>query len=365
MDESTVASQPTRKSVRMLWFVLSGIIILIFLLIIYSVMMSITTVRESSDSEGEFGGHIYLTLAPLGSRTADIYKFSIEDKTLSRFIQTSADGFDREAFTRHTSSISPSSNEIAYMMAEKSDDNSSSDDQDIEYGFTTGGPLTLITFPLSNQNDWHRWLATSSVTGIRTNPEWSPNNEVIALNAFTPDEDVVAFNNPIAWSIYIATRNNGERYLTRGSYPKWTPDGNRILYIGADGLYIQDVNVTDPPERVLSISDALLRSDYFDISLHTDSMIIGTDGLILLYDVESWETLHFSLKGDTMNSGHFYKWPTFSHDGRYVAALRYQSESPDADLVVLDTSDLSREWVLKTLPSTEFDPAIHFISDWR
>lgn len=353
-----------------------GKIILLIIVLIVSTLLagayifmestSVKTKDESSKSM-ELTGKIYLTLAEKGSQRANIYFVDVSSGTIEEVVKNSADGFDKERFTRRTSSLSPNGDDIAFFIADRINDPNPD-----RGGFMLGSPLILLTFKLANQNDWNVWTAASTTMPFRGNPAWSPNSKQIAFEGFSapismpPNAYPIDWSDPDEWNVMMTTADDDtDELLTSGSYPKWTPDGSHILFLRSDGIYAINPTTTNTPDRIISTQDHLRRTDYFDISVISDSLAIGIEGVIMFYDIESWDLLHISWKDSTTDARYFYSWPTFSPDGRHLAALRYTRGEPDADIVIINTENPEQEQIIGHIDSGIYDTSVSFISDWR
>lgn len=356
-DVSPVEEKRTPPILRAILFLLIAGLVILFLTTAHNVMKDIPSKHAGILKKHDPEGRIFLTLAPEASAAQNVYEFTLSDRVLRQFIE----GFDFEGHVRAGGDVSADGNSITYFVA----DRGNFADPRIPFA---SSPFQLLTFPLSDPNDWHIWTAASSTMWNRSNPRWSPDGNSITFEGFpTANADRMDLEDPYSREIYIVNRDEGEGHIISGSYPQWLPNGAGILYLGPDGLYLRDLEATHESSRILSMQDGRTRADYFDISPASNSLVLSVDGELFFYDVESWDALAATWRKDKVSESYYYKWPTFSPDGAYVATIRHdrgadQEEFGPGALVVIHI-ETGEETELVTLE--DFNPWYHFISDWR
>ena len=208
-------------------------------------------------------------------------------------------------------------------------------------------------------------MITEGGAVTKTNPEWSPHGEKIAFS--TQESSTVSeFPSPEDWSVYVMDLTNGEEtFVGKGMYPKWSPDGKKLLIMKNDGLYLYDVGDNKLNKRVWEVVDG---ETYIGmkIGLSYDGSILAwtnaNNGRVALFKISSWNP--FAMGVHKQFETHAF-WPVFSPDNRFLVVQEIdwtESDETNPRLVVYDLATGNRETVLDL---SDYEQEAMFVTDWR
>jgi len=286
-------------------------------------------------------GKIYLTLKPVvGDLPQSLYFFDIGTKKLEKLFAAHEKG----GFITTNKFLSGQEDIMTFV---------SLDDEERSQIFVSdisGDEVAMIT-------------EGGAVT--KTNPEWSPHGEKIAFS--TQESSTVSeFPSPEDWSVYVMDLTNGEEtFVGKGMYPKWSPDGKKLLIMKNDGLYLYDVGDNKLNKRVWEVVDG---ETYIGmkIGLSYDGSILAwtnaNNGRVALFKISSWNP--FAMGVHKQFETHAF-WPVFSPDNRFLVVQEIdwtESDETNPRLVVYDLATGNRETILDL---SDYEQEAMFVTDWR
>ena len=147
----------------------------------------------------------------------------------------------------------------------------------------------------------------------------SPDDIRSAFNQYMTTKIASQASVPSSWGIYIASTSSAPQLIAQGLYPRWSPDGASILYLGDDGLHLYSLHsATDMPVWPLNNGSA---SSRMMLSISEDGkMLAWTNPLhqeIVVAHIVSWSPFEFKIVDRITDIYGF--WPIFSPDDTTVA----------------------------------------------
>jgi Tol biopolymer transport system component len=110
---------------------------------------------------------------------------------------------------------------------------------------------------------WLRFLSNSSLAVMAADgsrqrlvpTRYVPQEMVLYPSAVSPDGRDVVFHRPLVTGSRTIWRaaldGTGERPLGKGLFPKWSPDGRLIAYLGVDGVWVANAQTGELVRRVI------------------------------------------------------------------------------------------------------------------
>ncbi len=169
-----------------------------------------------------------------------------------------------------------------------------------------------------------KYLKSASSTGERY-LAWSPEAALLAFsrtsNSHARSVDNIQIQN---WETVIVDPETDEivKVIPDASQPKWSPDGTTLIYIKHDGLYAAPLGEGEEVKVLGSEGEGqFLVNAMMEVSPDKKHLIwtIPGNGVIAVYDIESWETFALKEIGRIEQDNIQFYWPVFSPDGAYYA----------------------------------------------
>ncbi|MDP3725704.1 MAG: hypothetical protein Q8R36_00730 [bacterium] len=307
---------------------------------------NIKNTMSFQDPFRDLKGAIYLTLSQQDEKLTDLYVFNTLDKTINRLFP-----FDKfgNKFIGFTNKYSPQNNMMAYITATRS----------------SVGPLSLMVWE-REPRDW--FAVDRSPLWFKRLPQWSPDEKKIT---FTAAKQKSSFDIINEWDIYVTDLKGNVSRITHGTYPFWSPDGNDLLFLRNDGLYIHDL-ARNESIKVYSIPEGSIKiNTQLGISSDGSLLALSEPSAILVFQISSWEPFQMELtrriyEKAEKSINNFY-WPVFSPDNRYLVVQATTVDSKtlarsDQRLVVYEL-DTFKSKILTSLDDYGLDYT--FVTDWR
>jgi hypothetical protein len=196
--------------------------------------------------------------------------------------------------------------------------------------------LTASEYSLDNEEDGvgvHRYDSEtgtvqpfSEATGKYERAiAWSKESELLAFSRLKgerqTDIDLLTLDN---WETIIFHPETDRLVASIGGalYPKWSPDGKKVIFMKTEGLYMFDLEtqketeVIGLPEGGISIATSMM-----DLSDDGKYLIWSSakSGMISISEIVSWETMEVKELGRMQVPDTEFYWPVFSPDGKYYA----------------------------------------------
>ena len=358
-------SQPHKKNI------LGWLILALFLVIFgVSVFLFIIKMMEEKDLFADLSGRVYLTLAPEGTREADLYYFDLETRSMNKVIE--------DGFTKYTSRFSPSGDTIAYMAAVLDKKAPLRPERKGRESFPFRGTLQLYVRDM-NTGDVKQLtndvVSEEHLAGKRL-PRWSPDGKQIAFSAQrlkAKQYNLVSPLEPNSWDVFIADLDGNIEHAYSGLYSFWSPDGDKLLYLRNDGLYVYNIEDKDSAKVHPVVGGEASAGMKLDVSGNGTYLAWGHSASrpikgLRLYFIVSWEPFFLQQikRIDTNNT--LVMWPVFSPDNHYFVTQEVEllNEEPrelsNLRLMVYDLETFSNT-KLSSLEEYNFD--VSYITDWR
>lgn len=185
----------------------------------------------------------------------------------------------------------------------------------------------------------------------------------------------VSFSSPeIAdWSIFIDDSNysNDEvlAIIDGAVHPVWMPDGVKLLYVKADGIYFYDMAV-GLEQQVLQFSPReaagkLTAATMLDVSEDGQYLILTLEGLgnIEVYKITP-EPFTLDLEGRIVNPNTTYSWPLIAPDGKTYAVLAKDIVDNGFDNPRIEVRSVMGRKILVSYPLGDFTSGTILLDDW-
>ena len=172
------------------------------------------------------------------------------------------------------------------------------------------------------------------------------------------------------WDVLVADKDNElVQTIDGAANPVWSPDGQRLFYTKAEGLYAYDfeaeaevsllsINISEPNEAVRI-------GTMFGISPDGRYLILTAQGSgqIEVYEVLP-EPLTLQFVGRIVDRGTAFSWPVVSPDGATYAVLARDIVSSKPENPRVEVRGILGREVVFSYPLSDFNPANVFIDDW-
>lgn len=281
-------------------------------------------------------GKLYLTLIPNdGRRDIDIYTYDVISNKLERMEKELPDGVNV------TGSVSPDGLQFAFM------------------GLDGKGFMQLFVKKHAEGNKESVRQVTDDDLKFKREPSWAPGSHRVAYSVAPSDKEKDS-GLPDSWSVYISDLNNRETFITNGYNPLFSPDGNSLIILKNDGLYLYSL-VNRELSKVWGIGGQA--NTFMKLSLSNDARTLSwsdhlahnNNGALLIFDIKSWNPFGIELKRQ-LERYTFHS--QFSPDGKYLATL-IGNQDPYVELINLDNFATQ-----KILDLTGFSTEYLWLSDW-
>ncbi|MEX0917328.1 MAG: hypothetical protein WDZ90_02300 [Candidatus Paceibacterota bacterium] len=289
---------------------------------------------------GQPTGEIQLSLIPSDlSNTQELYYFDVETKSLKKR------EYQGRLTHKFTGSVSPGGARIAYSMQQEGDTFAQIYVSELLQDGSLGEPRKVTT----SDHD-------------KFNPEWSPSGQMIAYNVFPAEADAYV---PEEREVYIADSFTGtESYLTQGSYPTWSPQGDALLVLKNDGLHMAFLGEEDT-YLLWQIENGEAKTGMqFSVSPDGSKVVIPDIGNeeVTILNVDSWITGEMSFDRKLEVAAF---WPVFSPDGRYIAMETVEvDEEGNVSGQVLSIYDLKKNELTELFDLTRYYQDAMWIDGW-
>lgn len=172
------------------------------------------------------------------------------------------------------------------------------------------------------------------------------------------------------WDVLVADKDNElVETIDGAASPVWTPDGRRLFYTKAEGLYAYDfevgveksllnINISEPNEAVRI-------GTMFDISPGGRYLILTAQGPghIEVYEILP-ELLTLQFVGRIIDRDSAFSWPVIAPDGATYAVLTRDIVSGEPKNPRVEVRGILGREVVFSYPLGDFNPKNIFIDDW-
>lgn len=325
------------------WLVIAGLLLAVLLMFLF-------WFRFFYDTAGNFkslSGTLHLTLQKTPDKQnylTGLYTYSLERNNLDIFLN---DGMHINT----TADVSRDGEDIVFAEVSL---------QSIADGQPPSAQVTTLDLTTRERNT----VTSSQEPAIKQLPQWSPDKSQIVFMAKASDVTREGAITPAGvWGVYVTDMQGNERLVASGTHPHWLPDGERIVALDTDGVYVHNLERGEST-RVIPIQNGLAYSN-MKMDLSDDGSLLAISnvqrGEITIFRMHSWEEPEYELI--TEYETHAF-WPTFSPDGTYLAVQEVdllEGELINPRLVVYHIESGKKE-VLRYL--NEYVQTSMFISDW-
>jgi Tol biopolymer transport system component len=305
----------------------------------------------------DLAGNIYLTLVPYPtteSDSSDLYTYDIKTQKLEKIFDTD--------LLKYTGKKTPDGKKVAYFGKEKSDV--------LNIFRLTDESLKLYLY--DSETNTHvstvdTFLLANKVGG------WSPDS---AHLVYTGQPQLVAtreeFLQPNNWSVNVLDVDNSIGLIGEGTNPIWSPDGENILYLKNDGLYVYNV-ATAVSQKFYDLNqyhEAKINIK-FTISPNGKYLFLTSpdDNSAVLFSINSLNTLALTVVDQILTPNSYTSIPQFSPDSRYVVYHQVDYSFPDNQIAFKDPRlmvyDTRSQKQLKLLDLDHYNFDFTHIDDWR
>ena len=297
---------------------------------------------EQSPPENPLLGKLYLTLVPKsGDTPLNLYSFDLQADSLEQLPLPGEEV---------SGSISPDGRWLAYAR------------------YDGAGVMQIF---IADMNSWKSMQVTNDAIKYKRNPVWSPDGKEIAYIAkevsaphshdHTPEEE-----RPELWQIFVIDLAGNERFITTGTSPLFSPDGNALLVLKNDGIGFQSLrNLTDEGTLVWRMARPNTTLSHMKLVLSHDKRTLTWSNHhfneLLFFDV-TWNpvVLKLSKKIETQAT-----WAAFSPDDTLIAVEGGDNEN---DLIVrsrVDVYALDGSFGKTVLDLEPYDMDYLWLTEWR
>jgi Tol biopolymer transport system component len=293
-------------------------------------------------------GTVYLTLVEKGDNAPDLFTLDMESLEIER-------SFDEADYIRVSQKVSPDGTKSAYVGAQL--------DRSSPYAFAS---REYFQVQVRDTATGEMKVLTDSDLLYKRLGEWSPDGTTIAFTALAPSKTNAFRIDPEEWSVHTVDLNGATTTVDSGTYPFWSPDGTRILYMKSDGLYIYDA-ATEQKVRVFpSLYPTTSVSMKLDVSDDGKKIVWSQLGRIYVLDIDSWEKGTVLMNRIIRTGKNVMYSPIISPYNRYVI-YKEADYNPSGDIVNpnIVAYDLQESTRRVLLPLDQYDFELSFFSDWK
>ena len=203
--------------------------------------------------------------------------------------------------------------------------------------------------------------------------DWSPTAKLLAFNRVKKDinsyVDLLPLEN---WEVVILdTTSQGILKVIPNAYqPKWFPDGTKLVYLKADGLYVYDYKAAEE-KKIGSVSAGgeVVATSMMDLAPDGKTIVWTTakSGVITLKQVVSWDTLEVVDIGQIKVPETEFYGPQFSPDGQFYvlqAIDTLKNGDTERKNPRLEIRSIKAKEVVKSISLTDFFFDAFFTDDW-
>lgn len=215
------------------------------------------------------------------------------------------------------------------------------------------------------------YAVSYNTLAFKREPRWSSDGTRIAYVA-TDARDAHVAHQAEGWSVYVARADgSGEEYVGAGYAPVFSPDGRKVLFIRADGLYLFDLE-DKTSKKVWEIVGGDAHS-HMKLSLSPDfSTLAWSDhhgfreaGVLALFTIDSWEPFSMSPSAHLITPAVF---SAFSPDGSRLAFQTAVATTTPAGAALLYPKiflySLRTGAMAAILDLDGFDPSFLWVDAW-
>jgi len=203
--------------------------------------------------------------------------------------------------------------------------------------------------------------------------DWSLDGQKVAYMADSKisegEHEAGDFILPDFWEIYVTDLEGSTELVTHGSFPLFSPDGKKLLFLKSNGLYLVNIESKESSRvwsMVVQDDEPVFQAAH--IGLSQDRTMLAwmkiLDKKMALMRIISWDPFGIEFVNEIDAQGF---WPVFSPDGRYLAMeevdLNEQgNEFINPRLVFYDLETFEKE---ATVDLSQFDQSAMWITDWK
>ncbi len=298
-------------------------------------------------------GSLYLTLMPIDkSRAISIYSYDINSTKFKNLSLYSGSNI--------SSKISPNGENIAFARP------------------VVGGSMQIFVTNIATGDT--KAVSKNNVK-YKREPIWSPDGNSIAYivsgGENRNNNSKEGSHNPEAWGVFIVgvgTNAGEERFITSGYNPIFSPDGNSLLVLKNEGLFLYDLTKDAESQKVWGVLGekkfgAYMHS-HMKLSLSKDGKKLAWSdhhrspgGGLTLFTITSWKPFSMEIRKQ-LKGGFIYN--VFSPDSNYLAVETYDEarngQLTNGHVLVYDMSTFDFRDVFNL---NGFDTGFLWLTDWR
>lgn len=320
---------PTRDTITQR-MVVGVIVVLIGIgsVVVYSVL---SQQQDSGDEQTNRG--VYLTLRPNEDGYAPaMYRLDVIENTIDILVD--------DGRINMTGEVSKDGKSIVYVSQE------------------SGNQLPQVY--TANLDGSSVQKVTTSGTLYKREPRW--HNSSIVFSAM--DKEGGISSNPDDWGVYITDLSGNERFITTGSHPMWSPDGDKIITVRQDGIYAYNIN-TNAEFRIVEAGEG-----GFDMGTSID---VSDDGEYLAWSdpynetvsivsVSSWNPVVVEPFRTIQTSGF---WVVFSPRTQFLLVEEFDNENGEITNPMLSVYNIDTLEQNKVFDLGEEDLSSVYVTDWK
>jgi hypothetical protein len=151
--------------------------------------------------------------------------------------------------------------------------------------------------------------------------------------------------------------------------PKWSPDGEKLVYLKADGLYVYDLKNATETKVVTATEGQILATSKMDVSPDGKYLIttVAKAGIIIVSEITSWEPFTLKELGRIQGTGTEYYWPQFSYDSKYYVVQAIDAALPgsvDRLHPRFEIRPIMSRTIVQSIPIDAFNFEAFFTDTW-